>query len=168
MNISDGSIDIHAHFYPEAYLRLLEKHGAEHSAGCDMSNPEGVVIKAGPQLIPPLERRFVDLDLRIEEMNEIGVGVHALSLTIPMVGFAGGQFALQLSEAYNDACVEAHQKYPDRLVGLCYATMACTGPRMPRTGSYRWFPRYTWGLFGHSCRRQGSQRRIVFSNLRTA
>jgi aminocarboxymuconate-semialdehyde decarboxylase len=126
MNISDGSIDIHAHFYPEAYLRLLEKHGAEHSAGCDMSNPEGVVIKAGPQLIPPLERRFVDLDLRIEEMNEIGVGVHALSLTIPMVGFAGGQFALQLSEAYNDACVEAHQKYPDRLVG--FATLPWHAP----------------------------------------
>ena len=113
-----GTIDIHAHYYPEPYLRLLAKHGAKYSAGCDMSNPDGVVIKAGPVLIPPLERRFIDIDLRVEEMNEIGVGVHALSLTIPMVEFAGDKFALQLSEAYNDACAEAHQKYPDRLVGF--------------------------------------------------
>tara|TARA_B100000029_G_scaffold511474_1_gene605618 strand:+ start:2982 stop:3989 length:1008 start_codon:yes stop_codon:yes gene_type:complete len=128
MNNSSRAIDIHAHFYPEAYLRLLEKHGADHSAGCDMSNPDGVVIKAGPQLIPPLEWRFVDLDLRVAEMDTIGVGVHALSLTIPMVEFAEGTFALQLSEAYNDACVEAHEKYPDRLVG--FATLPWHEPSL--------------------------------------
>ena len=128
MNNSSRAIDIHAHFYPEAYLRLLEKHGADHSAGCDMSNPDGVVIKAGPQLIPPLEWRFVDLDLRVAEMDTIGVGVHVLSLTIPMVEFAEGTFALQLSEAYNDACVEAHEKYPDRLVG--FATLPWHEPSL--------------------------------------
>ena len=112
------SIDIHAHFYPEAYLRLIEKHGARYSAGCDMSNPDEFVIDTGWQLVPPLPRRFMDIDMRVAEMDEVGVGVHALSLTLPMVGFAHDEFALQLCEAFNDSCVEAHQKYPDRLFGF--------------------------------------------------
>lgn len=113
-----SAIDIHAHYFPEPYLRLIEKEGAASDAGCDFSDPKGPSITIGATKMPPLAHRFTDVDLRVAEMDEIGVEVHALSLTAPMVGWAEGTLALKLSEAFNDSLGEAHAKYPDRLVGL--------------------------------------------------
>ena len=110
-------IDIHAHYYPEGYLRLIEKHGSRFDAGARIT-AEGFTITTPKIKIGPLPLRFIDLDLRVAEMDEIGVDVHALSLTMPMVDFADGRFARDLSAAFNDGCAEAHARYPDRVVGF--------------------------------------------------
>ena len=123
-----STIDIHAHFYPAGYLRLIEKHGSDFGAGCDFSNPEGPQITLDGLLLPPLTEAFIDIDARIAEMDALGVAVHALSLTMPMVGWAGDNLALQLSEAFNDGIGEAHQKYPDRLIG--FATLPWHAPEL--------------------------------------
>ena len=113
-----SAIDIHAHFFPEPYLRLIEKDGSRFDAGCDFSHPDGPSITVGPIKTPPLSHRFIDVDARVAEMDEIGVGLHALSLTMPMVYWAGDSLARKLSAAYNDGIGDAHAKYPERLVGL--------------------------------------------------
>ncbi len=113
-----SAIDIHAHYFPEAYLRLIETQGSRFDAVCDFSDPRGPSISVGETRMPPLARKFTDIDLRVAEMDEIGVHVHALSLTVPMVAWADGEFALRLSEAFNDSAADAHAKYPDRLFGL--------------------------------------------------
>lgn len=110
-------IDIHAHYYPEGYLRLIEQHGSRFDASCEIG-ADGFTITTPHIQMPKLPPRFTDVDLRVAEMDEIGVEVHALSLTMPMVDFADGGFARDLSAAFNDGCAEAHQKYPDRLVGF--------------------------------------------------
>ena len=51
-------------------------------------------------------------------MDEQGVGVQALSLTAPMVYWAPTDLARRLCEAYNDACVAAHEAHPDRFETL--------------------------------------------------
>ncbi len=112
-----ASIDIHAHFYPEAYIRLIESQGSRFDAGCE-TMAEGVRITTGRLSIGPLPRRFTDVDLRVAEMDQIGVDIHALSLTTPMVDFADGPFARKLAAAFNDGCAEAHEAHPDRLAGL--------------------------------------------------
>jgi len=113
-----SAIDIHAHYFPESYLRLIETQGSRFDARCDFSDPRGPMISIGDIRMPPLAHKFTDIDLRVAEMDEIGVDVHALSLTVPMVAWADGEFALALSEAFNDSAAEAHAKYPDRLCGL--------------------------------------------------
>ena len=40
-------------------------------------------------------------------MDQQGVTVHALSLTAPMVYWAGADLAVRLSQAFNDACAAA-------------------------------------------------------------
>ncbi|HEU5321161.1 MAG TPA: amidohydrolase family protein, partial [Methylomirabilota bacterium] len=80
------------------------------------------VIIAGVST-PPLAPAYWDIDARLKAMTRTGVGVQALSLTVPMVYFAGGALARRLAVAFNDACAEAHTAHPDRFVGCATLPM---------------------------------------------
>src|SRR2546425_1073615 len=108
-------IDIHAHFFPESYLRLIEKEGAAAGARLDRTNSAGPVIVIAGAPTPPLEPAFTDLELRLKAMNRTGIAVQALSLTVPMVYFAGGGLAKRPGQTFNDAIAETHTAHPHRL-----------------------------------------------------
>jgi aminocarboxymuconate-semialdehyde decarboxylase len=110
-------IDIHAHYYPAAFVDMIENEGCACGA-CVRRDPRGPIIDAGPLHAGPLARRFTDLDLRIAEMDAQGVDVQALSLTQPMVYWAEADLARRLSACFNDELITAHERFPDRLVGL--------------------------------------------------
>ena len=114
---SHSPIDIHAHYYPAEYLEALERRGHGYGAGVTRDG-DGFTVTAGPVSMASLPQKFADIDLRVGEMDEIGVEIHALSLTAPMLDFADGADARALAAAFNDGCARAHEKYPDRLVGL--------------------------------------------------
>ena len=42
-----SAVDIHAHYFPEAYLRLIETQGSRFDAKCDFSDPRGPKISIG-------------------------------------------------------------------------------------------------------------------------
>jgi aminocarboxymuconate-semialdehyde decarboxylase len=113
------TIDTHAHYFPESYLRLVADHGPRCGAtvSADASGARfiqvGLLLRTGP--ITP---HFYDLDDRLKTMNRIGVGVHALSLTQPMVYWADDELGLRLCVAFNDAVSEAHRRHPDRFIGF--------------------------------------------------
>lgn len=110
-------VDVHAHFFPEAFIRVMEQAGAPFGAGVDRSDPRGPVLYVGASRTPPLEARYWDLGLRIKSMNRAGVAVQALSLTVPMVYWADGPTGARLCAAFNDAASAAHTAHPDRFVG---------------------------------------------------
>lgn len=112
-------IDIHAHFYPEAYLRIIREDGGPLGAEAKMIEGKGPVIKAGEITTQPLEARFTDLTARIASMDEQGVHVHLLSLSLPMVEWADRDIGHKLAAATNDALADAHERHPRRLFGLC-------------------------------------------------
>jgi len=116
-------IDVHAHFFPETFIRVVEEAGASFDAGVDRSNPKGPVLVVGGSRTAVLEARNWDLDLRIRSMNRQGVAVQALSLTAPMVYWADGATAARLSAAFNDAASAAHVAHPDRFVGCAMLPM---------------------------------------------
>lgn len=122
-----GAIDIHAHFFPERYLELIERAGAPSGASIDRSNPRGPVIVMRGSRTPPLDPTYWDLDRRRRAMDKHGVAVHALSLTVPMVYFADGEIGQRLAEAVNDAMSDAHRAFPDRFVGC--ATLPMQDPK---------------------------------------
>ncbi|MEK9724812.1 MAG: amidohydrolase family protein [Rhodospirillaceae bacterium] len=119
------TIDIHAHFYPEAYLRILERlDPASSVVSCSFDHPDGPVISFwGGAKTPPLDRTYTDYHARIAEMDDKGVDIHCLSLTQPMLHWAEPDLALELSKAYNDTCAEAHLAYPDRYLGFAILPM---------------------------------------------
>ena len=121
------AIDIHAHFFPERYLDLIECSGAAFGASIDRSNSKGPVIVLRGSRTPSLDASYWDLDRRRRVMDKQGVGVHALSLTVPMVYFADGELGQRLAEAVNDSMSEAHRAFPDRFVGC--ATLPMQDPK---------------------------------------
>lgn len=111
------AIDVHAHFFPERYLKLIESEGAAYGATLDRSDPRGVAIVINGTRLNLLTPDYWDLDLRRKAMDRQGVGVQALSLTVPMVYFARGEFGRRLARAFNESLAEAHSAFPDRFVG---------------------------------------------------
>jgi len=116
------SIDIHAHFFPRAYLELIAAEGEKFCVLCKLDQPEGAVLNTAGR-DRNLEHRFIDIDARLASMDSQGVDVHALSLTSPMVYWAGDELALRLSQAFNDGCAAAHEAHPDRLIGFAMLPM---------------------------------------------
>lgn len=112
------AIDIHSHYFPQSFLDLIEKHGPGHGFEYRIVEGKGPQFRHGHLLTGPVGPKFVDLDARLQVMDEQGVEAHALSLSQPMVYWAQGDLARRLSETYNDALAAAHERHPRRLVGL--------------------------------------------------
>lgn len=115
-------VDVHAHWYPRRFLELLGSEGPAHGL-------EWRDTGTGPQFsirsvtTGPAGPRFVDLDARLQAMDEQGVAVHALSLSQPMVYWAGRELGNRLAITYNDELARAHEKSPRRFVGLACLPM---------------------------------------------
>jgi aminocarboxymuconate-semialdehyde decarboxylase len=114
------TIDVHAHWYPDDWLRLFEKDGPKEGATLERGAKYTIRTE---RIVNAFDEEFVGLDRRLAGMKRQGVDVHALSLTTPMVYWATPGFGLALSQAYNDACAAAHAKHPDRFYGLAMLPM---------------------------------------------
>ena len=113
------TIDTHAHYFPESYIKLIEEHGKRVGATVTTDDKGVTFIQVGLHLrTGPITRLFIDLDARIKDMDRRGVGMHALSLTQPMVYWAHDELATQLCIAFNDSISTAHRAHPDRFIGF--------------------------------------------------
>jgi len=115
------TIDIHAHWYPVEWLRLMEQD-AERFGGKLQRTPKGYAI-ATQLLTNAFTDEFVDLDRRLAGMDRTGVDVQLLSLTTPMVYWAPAPFGCALAQCFNDAASAAHLKHPKRLFGAAMLPM---------------------------------------------
>ena len=115
------TIDIHAHWYPEAWLKLFEKDGPKEGARLERG-PKGYTIRT-ERITNAFDEEFVSLERRLQGMRRQGVDVHALSLTAPMVYWASAGLGLALSQAYNDAASAVHLRHPEQFVGLAMLPM---------------------------------------------
>ena len=113
------TIDTHAHYFPESYIKLIQEHGKRVGATVTTDDKGVTFIQVGLHLrTGPITRLFIDLDARIKDMDRRGVGMHALSLTQPMVYWAHDELATQLCIAFNDSISAAHRAHPDRFIGF--------------------------------------------------
>ncbi|MPZ44999.1 MAG: amidohydrolase family protein, partial [Betaproteobacteria bacterium] len=96
--IRTGSIDAHAHWTPEAYVRYIGELGRNATSG-------------------PLSPLNFDLEARLKWMDGHGVKMHVLTLSGGMPWqWAPQDAANRLARIVNDAAIEAHKAYPDRFV----------------------------------------------------
>ena len=96
--VKSGSIDAHAHWTPEGYVRLAKDLGRQVSGG-------------------PLSPLMYDLEKRMAWMDERGVATHVLSLSGSMPWqWASQDAANRLARIVNDAAIDAHRAHPGRFV----------------------------------------------------
>jgi aminocarboxymuconate-semialdehyde decarboxylase len=113
------TIDTHAHFFPESYIRLIAEHGKRCGTTVVTDGSGATFIQVGLLLrTGPITAPFMDFKERLAIMDRQGVGMQALSLTQPMVYWADDELALQLCVAFNDAISAAHLAHPDRFIGF--------------------------------------------------
>jgi aminocarboxymuconate-semialdehyde decarboxylase len=115
------TVDIHAHWYPPEWIRVFEKDGAKEGAAIERR--DGKYFLKVKHITNAFDERFVVVSERIAEMDKRGIDVHCLSLTTPMVYWASPGLAAAMSQAFNDAAAAAHQKYPQRLIGMAMVPM---------------------------------------------
>lgn len=117
------AIDVHAHWYPRRFLELISKHGAQFGVEWKEVEGKGPQFKCGHLLTGPLGPNAIDLDARLQTMDAQGVHIHALSLSQPMVYWAGRALAERLTATYNEELAAAHAHSPERLIGLATLPM---------------------------------------------
>jgi aminocarboxymuconate-semialdehyde decarboxylase len=118
----DGTLDVHAHAMPLPLLqRLADRELAdltEVPTGIVRLDPR--VSGVGPRAPLPLARSMYDVDMRLSEMDEVGVHRHAVSL--PPFLFASTaddeQLATRVVAEGNDELATYVADAPDRLLGL--------------------------------------------------
>jgi aminocarboxymuconate-semialdehyde decarboxylase len=110
------AVDIHAHYFPRAFLELMASNGSRFGYGAEITD-SNVTLKS-PSRTVVLPSKFVDLELRLADMDRQGISVQALSLTAPMIYWADGDLSHRLAAAWNDAAIAAHRGQPDRFVAL--------------------------------------------------
>lgn len=116
-------IDVHAHWYPQRFLDLLARYGPAHGLEWREIDGKGPQFRIGHVVTGPTGPRYVDLDARLEAMDEQGVAVHALSLSQPMVYWAGRELGERLAATFNEELARAHEIARERLVGLATLPM---------------------------------------------
>jgi len=118
-------IDAHMHWYPQAFVDLMVKCGPANGAVMSEDAKGNPVVVSVPDCTQRsvMRRSMTDLDTIIADMEKRRCNAYALSMTNPLVYWAPPGFGFELAAAHNDACVEAHRKYPDRFYGCIVLPM---------------------------------------------
>lgn len=115
--MSARTIDIHAHFYPHAYLDALVAAG--YPRGTRYANgPADASAGVRSRRYVMEDDAFTDIAIRLARMDAQGLDVHALSLPPPDAFAHDPDLLTALCRAFNDAASAAHAAHPARFVAL--------------------------------------------------
>ena len=111
-------IDVHTHMLNHAWLKLLEQHGRPRYALKSVTGGLRAIHLDGTPFMTPVPEMF-DWDLRIKNMNRVGIDVAVVSLTCPNVYWGGAKVSLKAAQVMNDEMAQARRTWPDRIQWFC-------------------------------------------------
>jgi aminocarboxymuconate-semialdehyde decarboxylase len=104
--------DLHTHFYPDAYFRLIEEVGGDFSFA---KSPTGqTIIRFRGSRFFGITAPMTDPAKRLEDMDRVGIDVEVLSLSTPNVYFAPPARQAEVARLANDAYAELIARHPTR------------------------------------------------------
>ena len=111
-------IDVHTHMLNQAWLKLLEQHGRPRYTLKAVTGGLRAIHLDGAPFMTPVPEMF-DWDLRIKNMNRVGIDVSVVSLTCPNVYWGGEKVSLKAAQVMNDEMAQAQKAFPDRIQWFC-------------------------------------------------
>lgn len=113
--------DLHTHYYPQAFFRLIEEVGGDFSFG---KSPTGqTIIRFRGSRFFGITPPMTDPAKRLEDMDRVGIDVEVLSLSTPNVYFAPPDRQAEVARLANDAYAELMAKHPTRFEGFASIPM---------------------------------------------
>ena len=114
-------LDLHTHYYPEAFFKLLRDTPSEFSFDKD---PTGrtIITHHGARFFgvtPPMS----DPQKRLEDMDRVGIDVEVISLSTPNIFFADEHQQPTVARVLNDAYAELISRHPERFKGFASIPM---------------------------------------------
>jgi predicted TIM-barrel fold metal-dependent hydrolase len=103
-----GPIDVQTHFLPPTMVDALARR-------TEIPRLEGELVVYGDGAAYPLLPSMTDLDRKLAEMDEAGLGMSILSVNIPGLDWFDAADAPAIARAVNDELAEAVAAHPDRL-----------------------------------------------------
>jgi aminocarboxymuconate-semialdehyde decarboxylase len=111
-------IDVHTHMLNQAWLKLLEQHGRPRYTLKAVTGGLRAIHLDGAPFMTPVPEMF-DWDLRIKNMDRVGIDVSVVSLTCPNVYWGGEKVSLKAAQVMNDEMAGARKAWPDRIQWFC-------------------------------------------------
>ena len=89
-------IDVHTHMLDNAWVKLLEKHGGKYTMKAVYGGLRAIHLDGAPFMTPVPE--MFDWELRIKNMDRVGIDVAVTSLSCPNVFWGGEKISLQAAQ----------------------------------------------------------------------
>src|SRR5258708_16689274 len=109
-------IDIHAHYFPEKYLDLLQRFGSEAT---DMARHRGAGGSSD------------ELEARLELMDSAQVQMQVLSVSPQLPYFEDEIHAIEAARAINDLYADLVRRYPTRFAAFAAAPLPHIDAALP-------------------------------------
>jgi len=105
-------LDLHTHFYTQAYFDNIRESGGDFSFD---KSPSGqtIITHRGARffgITPPM----TNVDLRIEAMDRVGIDIQVVSLSTPNIFYTDGTRQPFVARMMNNAYADLIAKYPKR------------------------------------------------------
>ncbi|HLG13561.1 MAG TPA: amidohydrolase family protein [Blastocatellia bacterium] len=114
-------IDVHTHYYPQAYFQMIRDSASEFAFDKD---PAGrTIIKYKGARFFGVTQPMTDPVKRLEDMDRVGIDLEVISLSTPNVFFAGAEQQPEVAKLVNDAYAELISEHPSRFKGFASIPM---------------------------------------------
>lgn len=114
-------IDVHTHYYPEVFFKLIREVPSEFSFASD---PTGrtIITHRGARFFgvtPPMS----DPAKRLEDMDRVGIDIEVISVSTPNIFFADETRQPEVARVLNDSYADLIALHPKRFKGFASIPM---------------------------------------------
>lgn len=114
-------LDLHTHYYPEAYFERIRDLPSEFSF--DKSPSGQTIIKYRGARFFGVTPAMTNVAQRLEDMDRVGIDVEVISLSTPNVFFTDAEHQPEIARMVNDAYAEVIAQHPARFKGFASIPM---------------------------------------------
>src|ERR1044072_4862790 len=114
-------LDLHTHFYTEAFFQSIRDLPSEFSFATSSSG-QTIITHRGARFFG-VTPAMTDVSKRLEDMDRVGIDVEVVSLSTPNVFFTGAEHQPAVARMMNDSYAELIARHPKRFKGFASIPM---------------------------------------------